>query len=349
MKRAWLGAFALVAVMVAAAVVVPGTFTSDDGDDDAYSPRTVTIGNNDPMLDKIDSIFDDLSGEYSLDFRGNVVYGTTITIGDVFPQSPADLRDVVINVEVTFDPDNGPIVKFDALSGSIDESLLDYEITYTEDGEIEGASVTYGGVTVALRDLYDPVEDCFAFAFLAPLLAVPGLNVAVAVVIVAGVAATAYVAYNESQNSNSNSNTGGFALTIAHTVVSGISYEDQNGSLISITVDGTRYNTNNLYKDPSSLPKSKYYFAMKYAGKVYVAPKAITQTKAVEIMGLKVNPDDGTYNVWTCYQSDAYNISKAYGTPMAHGPHGAINSGYFAHYHTSNHATNAHAFYGPPI
>jgi hypothetical protein len=80
MKKTGLGVFA------------PAAYTNNDDYDDSYNPRTVTLGGNDPMLNKVDAIFDDLSGEYSLDFRGNAAYSATLTIGVVFPLSPADLR-----------------------------------------------------------------------------------------------------------------------------------------------------------------------------------------------------------------------------------------------------------------
>ncbi|MCL2033045.1 MAG: hypothetical protein FWG96_07265 [Methanomassiliicoccaceae archaeon] len=373
-KITMLSVMAVIAIMVLAATAIPMMKDADTDMNSGYIPRTVVIDNNtDPFINKLGAVFDNVSGEYSYNFRGDLTYAVSATVGELFPNVPESIKNIQMDILSTLGSDGKPTVTYNVDSDLIDWTLFDYYVIYDENDKFYDITFTYDGVTSSLRDLYDPYEDCFVFV----IFAIPVVISLVDAILIGGAAAGMVIAAYLANDQRNGGHVGtdildgftnyckvmGIVLTATFNpnnyenikwkgVVDGIMYSEEDGILISVSVGNTTYMAYDLSYDITKLDKYSYYYTILHKNtkgdrtSAFIIPKEITSSQAQSIMKM-TNNNGGMHSVWTYQSSYASSIASVLGAPpVLDPPHGS--PGYFQHYHTKGRTTEAHAFFGTP-
>ena len=342
-KRIIIGVMAIVVVMVLAGTIIPIAKDMTPKENPQYVPKTVVL--DDPFANKVSMILDNVSGEYSYDTRGNLTYSVSTEIGNILPDSPEYLKNEKIDILAIFDSPDNPTITYKLHSDSSEATILDYSVVYDESGAFEDIVFTCEGTNMSLRGLYGSYEDCVVFLAIVPFL--PEIFAAAAV---AGAIVVDALTNNNTPTPN-NAPAPEVILTIGCKNIGAvnISFNQKTKEIFYVNILGVKYNLASLITDPKNLDKNSFYCAILWENKVYIVPKAISKTIAQNIMKEPINPG-GTISVWTYYGSNALDIASVLGAPLIENPniHGNGAKGYYHHYHTNAHKTDAHAFYGPP-
>lgn len=357
------GVITIVAILIAAGTIIPMVKSENSVETSNFIPRTVEVNSN-PLADKLTTVFDDVTWVPSNDINGNPTYRASVTIGEAFPNAPGSIKDVQMDILVTFEPNvSDPIVTYNVHSDTFNQSKLDYSIEYDKNGNVNDVVFTYDGTTTSLKELYDPFDDCFLF-----LLALVPYIVAIV-----AAAAVVVVASQLPQNGGTVDKElvdktilffkvslmlpGALVNSLFNKpenikwvqVVDGILFsETTDGRLIAISIDGHKYSIADMLTKPPSDKGNNYYYVLRYGTTLYFSPIPISKTEAQNIMKLPYN-NDSKHNVWTYLDANARLIAEVLGAPAV-GPEIDQNKpGYFQHFHTIKRSTNAHAFFGMPV
>jgi hypothetical protein len=337
--RSWQVLLVAVAVVAAFAVYPAIGHGQSFDDDSARNVRTVDVSIA-PEMQKITEALNTYSYEYWVDESVSTFIGSKkVAIGSGADAAVGEGEEGTVEIVSEFyltGSINTAFTYFDSENGSQQSGCLEGYIVPLNETDFDVIFII-NGTEVSYRDQIGEgaIDDCAWFS-LAPLLAIPGINAIVAAVVVAFVVYAAYTYYSNNY------------VEYTQNVIDGISYKYKHGDLVSVTVDGTTYSINQLNSvNLNNMNNGKYYFAV-LIKKVYIVPKAISFERAQKIMKLSNNPG-GVMSTWTYSESNAKSVASVFGAPVWHDAHKpSSGSGYYKHYHTCGHKTNAHAFYYLP-
>jgi hypothetical protein len=220
---------------------------------------------------------------------------------------------------------------------------IGYEII-SQSGTISDLAMEIDGHWFLFTDAFSPKELCWVWfiplASEALLLAAVAIVMATIVVIVLENGDTIALDFPD----------WGFGTTSSSAIVNDISGRYKDGKLVGFTICGSTYSLKSEYEDVSDRLNGKHYFAFLSGPTVYVFPREIALDDARNVMLLDPNYN-GKYSTYTVSQDDAYNAAYTHwGLPIqdSNRPTGS-NGIYYMHYHTHDHATSGHSFYGQPL